>query len=105
MIYLFGGLLTLVDRLGVLPAPIPSPVASCGAALSGAGLGGVLAMSAYVRIGSPPPCGSSSTGTCGASGVLSSWGVVDGAFSEERVPSPEGGTSTSNLSGCSIHGL
>ena len=80
----------------MLPAPIPSPVAGCGAALSGAGLGGVLATSAYVRIGSPPPCGSSSTGTCGASGVLSSWGVVDGASSEERVPSPEGGTSTSN---------
>ena len=101
--YLFGGRLVLADRLGVLPAPVPSSVASCGAALSGAGLGGVLAASAYVRLGSLLSCGSS--GTCGASGVLFSWGVMNGASSEERVPSPEGGVSTSTLSGCSIHGL
>ena len=101
--YLFGGQIALADRHGVLPAPIMSPVASCGAALSGAGLGVVLAASAYVRLGSLLSCGVS--GICGASGVLLSWGVVSGASSEERVPSPEGGVSTSTLSGCCMHGL
>ena len=67
--YLFGGLLTLVDHLGVLPAHIMSPVASCDAALSGAGLGGVLATSAYVGQDSLSPCGFSCAGTCGASGM------------------------------------
>ena len=101
--YLFGGRLVLVDRLGVLPASTPSSVVGCGAALSGAGLGVVLAASAYVRLGSLLSCGVS--GICGASEVLLSWGVVSGASSEERVPSPEGGVSTSTLSGCSMHGL
>ena len=54
--YLFGGLLTLADCLGVLPAPFKSPVAGCGAASSGSGLGGAAATSAYV-------------GTCGAYGT------------------------------------
>ena len=96
--YLFVCCLDLVDRLGVLPASAPSPVAGCGAALSGSGLGGVLATSAYDRLGSLLSCGAS--WICGASGVLLSWGVVNGASSEERVPSPEGGVSTSALSGC-----
>ena len=101
--YLFGGLLDLVDRLGGLPAPITSPAAGCGAAVCWGGLGVVLAASAYVRLGSLLSFGVS--GICGASEVLLSWGVVSGASSEERVPSPEGGVSTSTLSGCSIHGL
>ena len=42
--YLFGSLNALVDPLGVLPAPITSPAAGFGAALSGARLGGVLAV-------------------------------------------------------------
>ena len=40
--YLAGGLLTLADLLGVLPAPIKSPATGCGAASYGSGLGGLL---------------------------------------------------------------
>ena len=100
--YLFVCLLDLVDRLGVLPVSGPS-AAGCGDAPSGSGLGGVLATSAYDRLGSLPSCGGS--WICGASGVLLSWGVVSGTSSGERVPSPEGGVSTSVCFGGSMQGL
>ena len=76
-------------------------MASCGAALSGSGLGGVLAdRSGVLGAG----CGAALS--CGASWICgASVGVVNGASPEERVPAPEGGVSTSALSGCSIQGL
>ena len=104
--YLFGARLVLADRLGVLPASASCPVASCGAALSGSGLGGVLADRSGVlgdSCGAAFSCGAS--WICGASGVLLSWGVVNGTSLEERVPSPEGGVSTSVCFGCSMQGL
>ena len=73
----------------------PCPVAICGAAHSGSGLVGVLAC---VCLGSLLSSGAS--WICGAS-----VGVVNGASPEERVPTPEGGVSTSTLSGFSIQGL
>ena len=100
--YLFVSLLGLVDRLGAIPVSGP-PTAGCGDAPSGSRLGGALATSAYDRLPSLSSCGGS--WTCGASGVLLSWGVVSGTSSGERVPSPEGGVSTSVCFGCSMQGL
>ena len=54
-------------------------MASCGTALSGSGLGGVLADCSGVlgaNCGADLSCGASLI--CGASGVLLSWGVVNG---------------------------
>ena len=101
--YLFVCLLDLVDHLGVLPVSGPSSAAGCGDAPSGSGLGGVLATSAYDRLGSLSSCRGS--WTCGASGMLFSWGVASGTSPEERLPSPGGGVSTSIWTCGSMQGL
>ena len=100
--YLFVSLLGLVDRLGAIPVSGPA-MAGCGDAPSGSGLGGVLATSAYDRLGSLSSCRGS--WTCGASGMLLSWGVASGTSPGERVPSPEGGVSTSVWTCGSMQGL
>ena len=79
--YLFGGLLGLVDRLGGLPAHITSPAAGCGAAVCWGGLGSVLATSAYAGGVWLFPCRSSWASVCGAAWICSSWLARAGASS------------------------
>ena len=95
--YLIGGLLALMDCLGVLTAPITSLAAGCAAAISGAGLVGVLNTSVYVGGVLLVPCGSSWAGVCGASGICSSCVAGTGASSVEGVPSTGEGTAATNL--------